>query len=88
MTNHERLYAMTFAYLYPMYVDKAEKKGRTQDEVDTIIMWLFGYTPAKLKKAIEDAFQLSAQPGQLGIPVGEQVGLGHRLKLRPIHRYR
>ena len=54
MTNHERLYAMTFAYLYPMYVDKAEKKGRTQDEVDTIIMWLFGYTPAKLKKAIED----------------------------------
>ena len=50
----ERVFKMPFARVYPLYVQKAEKKGRTQAEVDAVIRWLTGYTPAKLKKAIAD----------------------------------
>ena len=39
----QRVYAMSFAGVYPMYVQKAERKGRTKKEVDTIILWLTGY---------------------------------------------
>jgi hypothetical protein len=46
-TKH-RIYTMSVASVYPLYVAKAEKKGRTQAEVDAIIRWLTGYTPAKL----------------------------------------
>lgn len=45
-----RVAAMSFAKLYPMYVLKAEKKGRTKEEVDAIIRWLTGYTKAQLGK--------------------------------------
>src|SRR6267154_803227 len=48
MTKH-RIYAMSFASVYPLYVAKAEKKGRTKAEVDEIICWLTGYT----KKGLE-----------------------------------
>jgi hypothetical protein len=48
-----RIFAMSFAKVYPLYVQKAERKGRTQDEVDQIICWLTGYTAAGLKKQIE-----------------------------------
>lgn len=48
-----RIYAMPFASVYPAYVAKAERKGRTKDEVDTIITWLTGYTAAGLKKVID-----------------------------------
>jgi len=52
-TKH-RVYAMSFASVYPHYIAKAEKKGRTKAEVDQIIRWLTGYTPkqfeAHLKK--------------------------------------
>lgn len=44
---------MSFAGVYPHYVAKAEKKGRTQEEVDEIIRWLTGYTHAGLAKQIE-----------------------------------
>lgn len=53
MNNLERVFAMPFAKVYPLYVAKAEKKGRTKDEVDRIIRWLTGYTPAGLKKQID-----------------------------------
>jgi hypothetical protein len=43
MTKH-RIYSMSFASVYPHYVAKAEKKGRTRTEVDEIIRWLTGYT--------------------------------------------
>lgn len=53
MPNH-RIYAMSFASVYPFYIAKAEKKGRTKAEVDEIIRWLMGYTQkgleAQLKK--------------------------------------
>ena len=42
------IYTMSFASVYPLYVDKAKKKGRTKKEVDEIIHWLTGYTPKKL----------------------------------------
>lgn len=48
-----RVYAMSFAGVYPHYVAKAEKKGRTKEEVDEIIRWLTGYTQKQLEKEIE-----------------------------------
>lgn len=42
MTKH-RIYTMSFASVYPLYIAKAEKKGRTKSEVDEIIRWLTGY---------------------------------------------
>ena len=51
-TKH-RIYTMTFASVYPHYVNKAEKKGRTKEEVDQIIRWLTGYTQKKLEKQLE-----------------------------------
>ena len=45
--NH-RIYKMPFARIYPEYIAKAERKGRTRAEVDEIICWLTGYTQAQL----------------------------------------
>ena len=52
-TTHARLYAMPVAEVYPHYVTKAEKKGRTKDEVDQIIRWLTGYTQPQLDAQID-----------------------------------
>ena len=48
-----RIYTISFASVYPLYIQKAEKKGRTQAEVDQIIGWLTGYSGKKLQKAID-----------------------------------
>ncbi|SRR5690606_10387378 len=48
-----RIYTMSFASVYPHYVAKAEKKGRTKAEVDEIIRWLTGYTQEGLASQIE-----------------------------------
>ena len=53
MTTKHRVFSMTFAKVYPLYVDKAEKKGRSQAEVDQIIKWLLGYTPRRLATILE-----------------------------------
>jgi hypothetical protein len=50
--RYERVYAMTFASIYPLYVNKVEKKGRTATELDQVICWLTGYTPRKLESQI------------------------------------
>jgi hypothetical protein len=52
MTRH-RIFSMPFAKVYPAYVQKAERKGRTQQEVDQIICWLTGYDEAGLRRQIE-----------------------------------
>lgn len=52
MAKH-RIYSMTFASVYPHYVAKAERKDRTQEEVDEIIRWLTGYTKAGLAKILK-----------------------------------
>lgn len=49
----EKLYAMPFAKVYPCYIEKAERKGRTKAEVDEIIRWLTGYTEKQLEKHLE-----------------------------------
>jgi len=48
-----RVYTMSFANVYPLYVAKAEKKGRTKSEVDEIIRWLTGYTQEELGDQLE-----------------------------------
>ena len=52
MPQH-RIYRMKFSSVYPMYVQKAERKNRTKKEVDQIICWLTGYSQAKLQNQIE-----------------------------------
>lgn len=52
MTQH-RVYRMQFSRVYPMYVQKAERKNRTKEEVDQVICWLTGYSPAQLQRQLE-----------------------------------
>ena len=52
--TNERVRRMTFGSVYPLYVAKAEKKGRTKKEPDEILKWLTGYTDAKLKSQIKN----------------------------------
>ena len=52
MTEH-RIYAMSFASVYPHYVAKAERKGRTRAEVDEVILWLTGFDQTGLEAEIE-----------------------------------
>lgn len=52
MTNH-RIYTMSFASVYPLYIAKAEKKGRTKEEVDKVILWLTGYSQKELETQLE-----------------------------------
>lgn len=52
MTEH-RIYKMAFSGVYPLYIAKAEKKGRSKDEVDEIIRWLTGYSQAQLEASVE-----------------------------------
>ena len=52
MAEH-RIFSMPFASVYPAYVKKAERKGRTQGEVDQILCWLTGYDEAGLRRQIE-----------------------------------
>nr|WP_295470378.1 DUF2200 domain-containing protein [Mesorhizobium sp.] len=53
MPQH-RIYTTSFASVYPHYVAKAEKKGRTKAEVDEIISWLTGYSPSDLATVLDD----------------------------------
>jgi hypothetical protein len=52
-TKKPRVFAMSFASVYPLYVRKAERKGRTRGEVDEIIAWLTGYSGEVLQRAID-----------------------------------
>lgn len=51
--SEPKIFSMSFASVYPYYVQKAEKKGRTKKEVDTIIFWLTGYTAASFQKQLD-----------------------------------
>ena len=53
MAQH-RIYSTPFAKIYPMYVQKAERKQRTKEEVDQVICWLTGYDQVGLEKQIEE----------------------------------
>ena len=54
MAEH-RVFAMDFAKVYPLYVKKAERKGRTKEEVDQIIFWLTGYDDDGLRQQIDQS---------------------------------
>ena len=49
-----RVYKMSFSSIYPLYIQKVEKKGRTKAEVDEIIFWLTGYDEASLQQQIKN----------------------------------
>ncbi|WOV83365.1 DUF2200 domain-containing protein [Sporosarcina jeotgali] len=53
MTNH-KIYTMSFAKVYPLYVNKAERKGRLKEEVDEIICWMTGFSQQELEKELEN----------------------------------
>lgn len=53
MSTKHRIYTTSFASVYPLYVAKAEKKGRTKQEVDAIILWLTGYSQQELDALLE-----------------------------------
>ncbi len=54
MNQNTRIYKMSFAGVYPHYLNKAEKKGRTKAELDEIICWLTGYAKQSLQKQIDN----------------------------------
>lgn len=53
MEKKPRIFTTSFASVYPLYVQKAAKKGRTKEEVDEIISWLTGYSGEQLQHAID-----------------------------------
>lgn len=54
MKDFARVYRMPFASVYPHYITKAEKKGRTKEEIDQIIFWLTGYDQKTLQKHLDE----------------------------------
>lgn len=57
MAGH-RIFGMSFASIYPLYVQKVEKKGRTKEELDQVISWLTGYDAAGLEEVIANKVDL------------------------------
>ncbi len=57
MAEH-RIYGMTFASIYPLYVAKVERKGHTRDQLDQVITWLTGYDQRGLQVAIESEIDM------------------------------
>lgn len=51
--NNERIYKLLFSSVYPLYIQKAAKKGRTKEEVDQIICWLTGYNKKTLQEQLD-----------------------------------
>jgi hypothetical protein len=52
--DNSKVFKMAFSRVYPLYITKVEKKGRTKEEVDTVICWLTGYTKRELQKQIDN----------------------------------
>ena len=62
--RQDKVFAIKFASLYPLYVRKAEAKGRTQAELDQVIRWLTGYSEAGLRQQIERDVDLETFYGE------------------------
>lgn len=58
--NTPKIYAMSFAKIYPLYVAKAERKGQSKSEVDQIIQWLTGYDQSGLEARVQDETDLES----------------------------
>jgi hypothetical protein len=81
----ERIYALVFASVYPLYIKKAEAKGRTKEEVDTIIFWLTGYNKQTLQQQIDrktDFETFFAEAPQMNPNASKITGVicGYRVK--------
>jgi hypothetical protein len=57
-TKKPRVFTISFASVYPLYLEKAAKKGRTQEEVDAVIAWLTGYQGKQLQRVIDTKVDL------------------------------
>src|SRR6478609_2449867 len=83
--DNARVYKMSFAGVYPHYINKVERKGHTKEELDIIICWLTGYTPKKLQQQIDkkvDFETFFAQAPQLNPNVSKITGVicGYRVE--------
>jgi hypothetical protein len=83
--DNTRVYKMSFAGVYPHYINKVERKGHTKEELDTIICWLTGYSQKKLEQQIEkkvDFETFFAQAPQLNPNVSKITGVicGYRVE--------
>lgn len=76
--NNTRIFKTSFASIYPLYIQKAEKKGRTKAEVDAIIFWLTGYDEQTLQQQIDknnDFETFFAQAPRINPNVSKITGL-------------
>jgi hypothetical protein len=83
--DNSRVFKMSFAGVYPHYINKAEKKGRTKEELDTIICWLTGYDQQALQEQIDkkvDFETFFAQAPQLNPNASKITGVicGYRVE--------
>ena len=83
--DNKRIYRISFASVYPLYIQKVEKKGRTKEEVDEIIFWLTGYDKQTLQQHIDDKSDFEtffAQAPQINPNVSKITGVicGYRLE--------
>lgn len=83
--ENTRVFKMSFAGVYPHYIQKAEKKGRTKEEVDNIICWLTGYNQKSLQQQIDEKVDFEtffAQAPELNPNVSKITGVicGYRVE--------
>lgn len=83
--KNTKIFRMSFASVYPLYIKKAEKKGRTKEEVDEIIFWLTGYDEAALQQQLDNKVDFEtffAQAPQLNPNVSLITGVicGYRVE--------
>ena len=83
--DNARVFKMSFASIYPLYIKKSEKKGRTKEEVDAVIFWLTGYNKQTLQQQIEKKNSLEtffAEAPQLNSNVSKITGVicGYRIE--------
>ena len=83
--KNTKIFGMPFASVYPLYIKKVEKKGRTKEEVDEIIFWLTGYDEATLQQQLENKVDFEtffAQAPQLNPNVSLITGVicGYRVE--------
>ena len=82
--HDERIAKMTFASVYPMYLTKVEKKGRTKEELHQVIEWLTGFDEKKLQELIEEkaTFEIFFQKATLNANANRITGVicGYRVE--------
>lgn len=83
--KNTRVFKMSFASVYPHYIQKAKKKGRTKAEVDEIIVWLTGYNEQSLQQLIDDKTDFEtffAKAPQINANVSKITGVicGYRVE--------